>query len=368
MWQKLIQKYKKTTMHTFLVDNVEKANEAYSSNHKLYDAYLCSKLNLAPSNVLYSTQLPASTSIVESSEGQLISNQLIRLFHLAYADHYALRITPDDIWLTIMQQLATHVQENAEQLRHQFVKHADKKQIKIIRDDFALDKFNDWPSAIQDLSNALKDYIPEHVHNLVVNNFSTTTFDSKVASQIVLMDAMGSYFNYVIETLCGIPLITVLGTASDWQSMIDRLPLLGKFGMQKYVDAVIPILQEFLLAAQGKPNVSFWQDVYKLQYQSGGAAITGWIVNLFYYIRDYKEQLVINPMYREDMDQSTIEYLELEGFSTNSFWTIWSQCPVEWQFMGTSIPLNFIAGHTGVFQDDNTLELTLQIGYLVAKK
>jgi len=45
----------------------------------------------------------------------------------AFEGHNNLKISPDDIWTTILIQFSLFVNANAEQLRHHFVKHEGQK-------------------------------------------------------------------------------------------------------------------------------------------------------------------------------------------------------------------------------------------------
>ncbi len=54
--------------------------------------------------------------------------------HLAFADHRPLVLSPDMIWLAIVQGVATHVNLNSEKLRGDFVEHEGKAEILVRRD------------------------------------------------------------------------------------------------------------------------------------------------------------------------------------------------------------------------------------------
>lgn len=47
----------------------------------------------------------------------------------AFKEHRPLIISPDHIWLLILQAFAVHVRQNAEELRHKFVAHDGKKEL-----------------------------------------------------------------------------------------------------------------------------------------------------------------------------------------------------------------------------------------------
>jgi len=50
----------------------------------------------------------------------------------------------------------------------------------------------------------------------ILPNFSTTTANDRVVASISLMATLYNFFDYGIETSCGIPNVTMLGTPEDW--------------------------------------------------------------------------------------------------------------------------------------------------------
>merc|ERR1712066_541383 len=60
-------------------------------------------------------------------------NMFLESVSLAYEKHYPLKITPDIIWITIMQGFAKHINKNAEKFRKDFVSHEGKKLLTIYR-------------------------------------------------------------------------------------------------------------------------------------------------------------------------------------------------------------------------------------------
>jgi hypothetical protein len=51
------------------------------------------------------------------------NNGFFGAFFEAYNNHEDVKITPDDVWITIMLHFSKYVNENAEQLRKAFVSH-----------------------------------------------------------------------------------------------------------------------------------------------------------------------------------------------------------------------------------------------------
>jgi hypothetical protein len=158
---------------------------------------------------------------------------LIETVEKAYNEHYPLVLDPDSIWVTITQGLANHINENAEDLREQFVDHDGKKMLMVRRDNFSKGSpDNDWPGVFDEFSAQIKEHIGKK-HDLIVSNFSTTTPEKLVISEIVLMDAMKSYFDYGVMTCCGIPWVRLEGTVDDWKDIRERVACFGEFGPRR---------------------------------------------------------------------------------------------------------------------------------------
>ncbi|MGC4047083.1 MAG: DUF4419 domain-containing protein [Armatimonas sp.] len=202
----------------------------------------------------------------------------------AYDGHYPLVISPDMIWLLIAQGFAIHVRENAEVLRGNLVAHEGKAKLEIRRDEF-LRGFagNDWESVFSEFSEQIKSHIGQETHDTIAPTFSTTGIVEKAAFEITLMDAMQEYFDYGLLTACGIPYYYIEGTPEDWKLLREKARNLDQFQLDWWLTFLNPILDEFVAASEGNPNTIFWRDFYKIQGQSGGPYIQGYIVNLFPY-------------------------------------------------------------------------------------
>jgi len=120
----------------------------------------------------------------------------------------------------------------------------------------------------------------------LICDFSTTTPAIRTASEVVLMDAFSSYFTYVMACICGIPKITIEGTADDWQRIRARVEVIATYGLEWWVSRLRPILDEFVLAAEGHPTRDFWQAIYKPVQAYGDEVATGWVTDLFPYLGD----------------------------------------------------------------------------------
>ena len=57
-------------------------------------------------------------------------------------------------------------------------------------------------------------------------------------------------------------------------------------GLDGWLDVLRPILQQFVRASRGDVDRTFWRSIYKVNEQSGGPTITGWLTAFFPYLKD----------------------------------------------------------------------------------
>ena len=215
----------------------------------------------------------------------------------AFADHRPVVLSPDVIWQLICQGFANHVNRNPEEMRHLFVDHEGKIDLVVESGEELYTGNPDWHGIVSEFANQISQNTKDGVAELMAQPFSTTGPDELMASQVVLMKTVESYFEYiVIYFSCGIPSITLTGTPQDWQSILDRTHQLEKYGLGWWVDELDPILKEFVKASKGKPNADFWKSIVK-KYRPGemrGAGcgfdesteLDGWFLKFFPYDRN----------------------------------------------------------------------------------
>jgi hypothetical protein len=230
--------------------------------------------------------------------GQLIArvpfHPVVAAAHRAFMDHRPLCLSPDIIWLMICQGVANHVNSNAEELRSRFVSQEGKIQISVRRDDIVKGSpENPWAEAIQELTKQVREHIGS-AFDFFQPTFTTTGPVEQAAAGIVLLDAMQSYFDYDMETFCGILAITLERTLQDWQIVADRTEQFGPLDLEWWLEPLRPVLRQFVAAAQGEIDRPFWQSFYKYHDESGGPMLTGWISALFPYLKDSRTGLAIH--------------------------------------------------------------------------
>lgn len=316
--------------------------------------------------------------------GQLVADvffhPVLAAVDLAFNDHRPLVLSPDMLWLLVAQGFANHVNANAEELRPQLVRHAGMVTIAVRRDDFIRESpDNPWPEVFGEFSNRIREHVGPTTHDLLVPTFSTTTTASTAAAEVVLLDAVQSFFSYELHTYCGIPQIILEGTSEDWAMLAERTRRIGQFGLGWWTEALAPILDEFVAASLGHESRRFWQSIYKMDNKSGGPYITGWVTTFFPYLKDWRtgRASVKNPRLAQGVKelQDLLNPLDLpgpgrveQGLKIEVFPSGLARAPFLWQYLNQSFEMEFLGGLVGVRQETDTLRLRPEIGWAVAEQ
>ncbi|MCB0631870.1 MAG: DUF4419 domain-containing protein [Saprospiraceae bacterium] len=280
---------------------------------------------------------------------------------MAYAEHRPLTLTPDMIWLMIMQGFAQHVDANSEELRELFVDFSGKQMLNIKRGDFVKGSpDNDWEGVFPEFSEQIGMYTKDGLAEIMQQSFSTSSQVEKAAFQITLMDAMSAYFDYSITVSCGIPEITIEGTPTDWERLEQQTRKLARYDLGWWTDALVPILVEFTDASKGKFNRSFWAKIYHEKQEEidlicavgTETHITGWILDFFPYIKDDR-----NPFLGNKRAESTVEMEDLPSGL--------AKADLLYDDYGTLYQMELIAGFVGIKQDPVTNSLRPEISWAV---
>jgi len=309
--------------------------------------------------------------VVEQTNG--VSNVLLSTVKLAYDRHYPLVLAPDHIWLAIAQGFAHHVNENAEALRHRFVEHEGKERIEIDVPPGKGDPFYPWidaaktpimeKSVLDTFVDKLRGRVKNEMVDTIMPTFSTTTIHAHAAVAVTTMSTFKAFFNYGMRTLCGIPEVTLLGEANDWIDLAGRVQTLsrGGYNLDWWTNDLIPVLDEFVDAAEGSPNVDFWNQIIQVGGGSGGPHVTGWINVLFPYMKSFRGRA--RPKNRH------MNWKDSSGWGGNNpgdYETANAVCPVDWNYNGIKFQMEFEAGIVGASQDSATRAICPEIGWAIA--
>jgi hypothetical protein len=218
------------------------------------------------------------------------------------------------------------------------------------------------------------------LHEALICNFSTTSPAIRTASEVALMDSFSSYFTYSMNCVCGIPKITIEGTPADWQAIRARVEVLATYELEWWVSRLRPILDEFVLAAEGHPTQSFWQAIYKPKDDYGDQVATGWVTDLFPYLGDAPTRRKNHVFNHERHNWAlTVEHgvetsgrvfdpLIGMGAGLKSFPSGLSSARIKVSLQDRpSMSLDLVAGFLAVSQNLSDLALSPLIGWCVAE-
>ena len=345
---------------TFVVDeNLKNVEQSFFT----YDGESLVERLIVDENVKYEAHHIIASSFAD--ENKLVyhgPDAFFRSIVGAYAQHKSVTLSPDMIWLLISQGFARYVNAHAEALRPQLVDHEGQISLVVESDVDVLSQKADWPKLIGGFTSQIERYTKGDIGNTITANFSTTGLTERVASQITLMDAMKSYFEYVVVYIaCGIPSITLQGTPDDWRKVMDKTRRLSAYGLEEWTKSLDNVLRQILATAEGRPNPLFWKSMVK-QYRpdemQGGACdmrkpteLDGWLLKLFpdengktldkvAHTKEMESEMVRTPFKYQMIDPET-------GMLLN-----------EW-------PMELWAGFIGAQEDRETNMVTPKIGWMV---
>jgi len=323
----------------------------------------------------------------------------IACLELAFFEHYPMALSPSVIWLLILQSLGMHIDNNAEKLRDKFVTHQDKKELTIILgDDFVKGSpDNSWDAYIENFAAQIDKNTIDDVVSLLETDFSTTSAVERIAGKVAIMDLMKHYFVYRMAAGCGFPQITLTGTKKDWVAMKQKLTALlqnkvdKKFG-KSWADAVMPVLDRFIDAFDGKIDCLFWNSMLRrgaaggsrpgirpqtdIKQRSGRMFYSGWF-NVFFPLVNpsnggQKGAFAENKhcvAYQDSNDyvQCGLEGASYGGPKMETLPSGISSAPVN-LVLDKEYEMKFVAGFFGVDQDEETLEVSPKIGWLIGEQ
>lgn len=229
--------------------------------------------------------------------GHFAHHGFLQTLDIAYNHHQALRLRPDDIWLLITMAFSRHINQDPEKYRNLFVSFAGKQNITICEDKLVPGHGakNDWIgcNVLGQFSDQIKNYIGEHLHGMLVADFSTTGVLERALSEMVLMDITQAFFEFVVVGRCGIPRIILDGSLEDWRSIRARIESFAEFGLNWWLEDLRYVLDEFVAAKSGEQiNVKFWQRIFRGEHQEeeylqpATVFVSGWVHVFFPYLAD----------------------------------------------------------------------------------
>lgn len=290
----------------------------------------------------------------------------------SFYDHVPLRLTPDALWIALARGFALHVNKNAEELRHKFVSHSGKEKLTVTRMDFSPGRENPWPEVFAAFTEQI-DQRTGGLGMLVRAGFSTTGPTEVAASNLMAMDTFKSYFEYEMFAGCGIPQITLAGTEQDWNELRQRAQQFSEYGLEEWINALDPILEQFCEAKRGHVNGDFWKSMFRYNSGSGPAVMTGWANVLFPYFKNDVEQLYANPFLDDWKQRLEIDdkqhwrerWDNPQGIGIGAIPNCMTSVPLTVHWGTTETEMRLVGGLLAVTQDAATNTVEPECGWVI---
>lgn len=323
-------------------------------------AFLQNVLGYAPT-----VEALSHESFLHTSQSQGIrTNMLLAAADYCFQAHVPFGLRPEVLWSTILTQVAAEVKSRPETYRHLFTTSAGKETILVRHDGLRLGDPYGWDQAIGMFAAPLRERIPSDVADVcLADDLSTCGTLEELAHLISLMDAASPYYDYVVQTRCGIPRVALYGSAEDWANLVARVDRLAAHFpfLATYFGSVRPILQTLAAtAAGGAVDPGFWRSAYKRDHGSGGDKLTGWLTAFYAFLttQDWRTGQTTTAL-RTDFKWDH----QWGGISPASFPSSISAVDFIWDYFGTKLPMKFCGGTLTTVEIDGFL--TPRLGWAV---
>ena len=313
-----------------------------------------------PLEILHYTLDTKEESIFNHKKSSLIQGLV-----LAYKNHYPITITPDMIWILVLQGFSRFMEKYENLVRERFVNFQGKKDLKIERLAYspATATKEVWDGIIKEFVEKIGKHVGQECIDNLECNFSTTSQVAQVTSQVAIMSAMKQYFNYrVLMAGCGISSITLEGSVQDWEKIKSKLEFLSTKALKWWTKHLIPIIDNIIATkkyynSKGKLNeelIQFWKGMIRLKGRGDlydPHLINGWIVKFIPNLSNEKPE-VYEEIYETQIPDQIIS------------------CPMEltWlSMMGKKVEYkcSLFSGFYGMTQDKKSFNVRPVIGYAI---
>jgi hypothetical protein len=302
-------------------------------------------------------------------------NRFVLAAHESYDKHYCFMLSPEVVWMTLLQQISIHVSKNPELCRSKLnIEHNGKSALNITDADVRVcDPESNWCRVITKLSRHITEDVGDEYFNSLMCNFDNTSNMVLEASRIALVDVHKSYYNCQLSANCAIPEIILTGTESDWRKIKRRIHIMRGLGMVYNADRLDEVLTH-IIGVYSKTKTplddDFWKSFYKYDSRNiESPTVNGWINAFFMYIKDNDNNYIINCL----SQTWRVNYsLNISGTPIDRFPASYSITPFNYVInsCGSVRPMKLISGilSASMTNEDptkNCLIVAPEIGWIV---
>lgn len=251
-------------------------------------------------SIVRATAVPSNSADYALSLG---TNPLLEAIHLAHTHHLPLTLSPAMVWNCILQGVGIHARVTNKSIVASKFTNIDKWSETIPVDGYDGGVTFSWETAVSDLSKAVAGRIREDYQDHLFPELSQMTLPELTCWSSALSNPYTTQRKHLLTTGSrdrGVAEVGLEGAYEDWALLCDHVFQLLKdvhYDLDWWVDSLRPILDQFVVAADGEPDPGFWSRIYKAVRLSGEKRdpfIHGWINVLFPYLETSKGQFVVN--------------------------------------------------------------------------
>ena len=305
---------------------------------------------------------------LDTKEEKIFSHEkssLIQGLIYAYKNHYPITVTPDMIWILILQGFSRFMEKYENLVRERFVNFTGKKDLKVERLDYSPQSATKevWDGIMKEFVEKIGKNVGQETIDNLECNFSTTTQVAQVTSQVSIMSAMKQYFTYkVLMAGCGISSITLEGSLQDWEKIKSKLEFLSTKALKWWTKHLIPIIDNIIATKKyynskgklSKELIEFWKGMIRLKGKGDmydPHMVNGWIVKFIPNLSNEKPE-VYEEIYETNVPDQIIS------------------CPMELTWLSLTgkkidYSCSLFSGFYGMVQDKETFNVRPVIGYAI---
>ena len=305
---------------------------------------------------------------LDTNEEKIFSHEkssLIQGLIYAYKNHYPITVTPDMIWILILQGFSRFMEKYENLVRERFVNFTGKKDLKVERLDYSPQSATKevWDGIIKEFVEKIGKNVGQETIDNLECNFSTTSPAALVTSQVSIMSAMKQYFTYrVLMAGCGISSITLEGSLQDWEKIKSKLEFLSTKALKWWTKHLIPIIDNIIATKKyynskgklSKELIEFWKGMIRLKGKGDmydPHMVNGWIVKFIPNLSNEKPE-VYEEIYETNVPDQIIS------------------CPMELTWLSLTgkkidYSCSLFSGFYGMVQDKETFNVRPVIGYAI---
>jgi hypothetical protein len=286
--------------------------------------------------------------------------------YICYSQHRPFVLTPEAIWLVILQAFSVHINNNPGKLIEKYPNLANREKL-IVR----LPKSESWSdeetcrNIVKKFTDGLKAKIPGSFVENLSDSFSNSTPDEVTTFQITTMHTLKAFFEFiVISVICGIPRIKLQGTVADWHGLANRLKELRDYNFGWYVDKILPHVERISESFGAEPADDFWINMFKIHTTKDYGSpkyVDGWITDFFPWSKTGER--LADDYFKTTSFNYAAKNLSPQAVSVDVTYRIIDEAGE----IISEQPLHFTAGFLGIREDPEDHTLEPSIGWMISE-